>query len=103
MERYSHYGWIITEDHLDFSDDQSEVGTIGPSNISDEMMESLKNGEGKPFRLYDDDRELYYSGLYLGELYGDGGDPLMDFGMPNAGCTYMSEKNADGEWEITIG
>lgn len=99
----SSYGWIITKDHIAESDDAiSDVGTIGPSNISDEMMQALKNGEGKRFRLYDDDRELYYEGLYIGELSEAEGDPLTDFGMPNAGCTYMEEYQ-DGKWEIIIG
>ena len=97
----SEYGWIITKDYLDEGDSaSSDVGTIGPSNISDEMMKDLRDGKGKPFRLYDDDRELYYEGRYLGEF--EWGDPLSDFGTPNAGCTYMMEK-VNGKWEITIG
>jgi hypothetical protein len=104
----SDYGWIIDKDHLFDSDPNywstignSDEGTIGPSNISDEMMETLKTTkDGTKFRLYDDDGELYYSGRYLGEL--DYGDPLTDFGGPNAGCSYMKEYR-NGEWEITIG
>lgn len=97
----SSYGWIITQDHIASNANESDVGTIGPRNVSDEMMDRLKNGEGKRFRLYDDDRELYYEGRYIGEIGWDG-DPLTDFGMPNAGCTYMMEYQ-DGKWEITIG
>lgn len=97
------YGWIITKDLLfeEGIDDRSAVGTIGPSDISDEMMEQLKNGDGKPFRMYDDDRNLYYEGRYLGDL--EWSDPVQDFGGPNAGCTYMMEPNESGKWEVTIG
>ncbi len=95
----SEYGWIITKDLL-FAESPdtftSDVGTIGPSNITDEMMESLKNGEGRKFRMFDDDGELYYEGLVIGELV-DGGDPLTDFGMPNAGATLYQEF-VDGKW-----
>jgi hypothetical protein len=110
----SHYGWIIDKDHLyeQYKDsgtgvwdkpEDNEAGTYGPSDISEEMAETLKNTkEGKKFRLFDDDRNLYYSGRYLGELDGETGDPLMDFGLPNAGCSYMSEF-IDGKWEITLG
>lgn len=100
----SNYGWIISRDHLseEFSNSDSEVGVMGPSNISNEMKDALTRGEGTLFRLYDDDRELYYTGRYIGDLVSDGGDPLTDFGAPNAGCTYMSEY-IGGKWEITIG
>jgi hypothetical protein len=104
----SHYGWIIDKDHLyekykDSDWSSNEAGTCGPSDISDEMRDRLKNTkDGQKFRLFDDDRELYYSGRYLGELDGETGDPLMDFGLPNAGCTYMSEL-INGKWEITLG
>lgn len=93
----SDYGWIITKDHLDGTDE----GTIGPSDIGDGMMQALREGAGEYFRLFDDDGELYYTGRIVGEL-GDDGDPLTDFGMPNAGCTYMSMKNAAGQWEVVI-
>ena len=98
----SHYGWIIDKDHLDGDNEHNEVGTIGPSDISDLMMDQLKNTDrGTKFRLYDDDDVLYYSGRYLGELDGETGDPLVDFGMPNAGCTYMDEY-VDGKWVTTL-
>lgn len=95
----SNYGWIITQDHITFDIDNEE-GVTGPNNISDEMTTRLINGEGTKFRLYDDDDELYYEGRYIGDM--DDGDPLTDFGGPNAGCTYMKEY-IDGRWVDTIG
>jgi hypothetical protein len=89
------YGWIITKDHLG----DGEEGIMGPSWITPDMSARLKAGEGEPFRLFDDDGELYYTGRAI-DCYE--GEPLWDFGAPNAGCTYMEEK-VDGKWEITVG
>jgi hypothetical protein len=101
----SEYGWIITKDHLFRQFEAADVdrtGTIGPRNITDEMTEQLVNGEGNRFRMYDDDGNLYYEGRYLGDL--EYGDPVIDFGGPDAGCTYMSEPTGkNGAWEVTIG
>jgi len=74
------YGWIITRDTLPF-DDLGDVGTIGPSNCKLSVEEIKK---GKPFRMYDDDGELYYEGFIAGDF--EGFEPLDDFGGPNSGC-----------------
>ena len=37
--------------------------------------------------MYDDDNNCYYKGMIYGDY--DGTEPLYDFGMPNAGCTYI--------------
>lgn len=41
-----------------------------------------------PFRMYDDDKNLYYEGVIDDES--SGLEPLDDFGTPNAGCTMIS-------------
>lgn len=89
------YGWIITQDHLG----DGEEGTMGPNGITLDMEKRLRDGGGELFRLYDDDGYLYYTGRQIG-CYG--GEPLFDFGAPNAGCTFMKEK-IDGKWKITVG
>lgn len=94
----ANYGWIITKEVLSFGD-ESEVGIMGPFGLSPGIEQRLKSGEGTKFRLYDDDDELYYEGLYIGDL--SEGDPLHDFGAPNAGCTYMDEF-ANGTWFTVI-
>lgn len=87
------YGWLITKDVLSGHDPvNTEVGTIGPRGISEELQERLRNGEGEKFELYDDDDILYYKGLLIN---GDGFEPLDDFGMPNAGCTAIK---INGRW-----
>lgn len=89
------YGWIITRDLID--DDE---GVTGPSLVSQEIGSRLGAGEGRAFRMRDDDGEIYYYGRYLGpddeRLFG----PLDDFGMPNAGCTSIEYKHATlDQWE----
>ena len=37
--------------------------------------------------MYDDDDNCYYEGMIYGDYYGF--EPLDDYGMPNAGCTYI--------------
>lgn len=81
--------WKITKDHL-FDpelDKESSVGTEGPYNFSiDEDMPY-------EFRMFDDDHNLCYEGVCSEESF----DPLDDFGMPNAGCTYIQYKKVT--WE----
>ena len=76
------YGWLITEDLLD----DGEAGISGPPGLKDEMLERLKKGKGKLFRMSDDDGEVYYKGRFIGDNNSDEFEPLDDFGMPNAGC-----------------
>ena len=85
------YGWIITEDMDDiFSGD--DVGIVGPGNIDPSIESQLRAGQGRAFRMKDDDGEVYYKGRIIGEdSYGAG--PLDDFGAPNAGCTIYEEYN----------
>lgn len=90
------YGWIITKDHIE---EGADNGVMGPAWITPEMTARLEAGEGEPFRLYDDDGYLYYTGR---SIDCNDGEPLFDFGQPNAGCTYMEQK-VNGKWEITVG
>ena len=94
--------FIITRDVIDNGD---AVGTVGPRSASQQDEARLKAGEGVPFRLLDDDREVYYYGRRLEESDADewyDGEPelapLDCFGTPNAGCTIQQEKDADGQW-----
>lgn len=97
------YAWIITKDHLEGGPGDSDVGTAGPSRATEEQVE-LARTQGRPFKIYDDDGELYYEGRCwsadqdngLGEEHFG---PLQDFGTPNAGATEIKYKNDQGEWE----
>jgi hypothetical protein len=83
----SQCGWII-----DWVDDEfleaSEVGTQGPRDGDEDLSHYTMK-----FRLRDGDNILYYEGRMTPQCldaYGQGyGNPLDDFGMPNAGCTTL--------------
>lgn len=95
----SQYGWLITKDHIGKGDDSCE-GVAGPRGIAPALHEKLKQGEGIPFKMHDDDDELYFEGRIIGDH--DGFEPLDDFGMPNAGCTmiYYEDTPGSGRWEV---
>jgi len=94
----SSYGWIITKDHL-ASSRRDEAGVCGPRDLSSDMKNVLLSGTGEAFKMYDDDRELYYEGLIVGDY--SGFEPLDDFGGPNAGCTYIMYKNKQtGKFDV---
>lgn len=93
------HGWVITKDHIS---DGEEEGTMGPSDTP--LQEADIRAKGTPFRMYDDDDNLYYEGRFL--ALEDEEDPeaefapLEDFGTPNAGCTYIKYRSKDGKWRI---
>ena len=82
------YYWKITKDRITTEEDikeygdKSAVGKCGPYGCD----VSLKANPSR-FSMYDDDDECYYEGMIYGDY--DGLEPLDDFGMPNAGCTYI--------------
>jgi hypothetical protein len=97
------YAWIITKDHLFDGDttDRDEAGTTGPRDAPAGLLARLAAGEGREFRIYDDDEELYYAGRIL--TAGEPGSeddfgPLDDWGTPNAGATEIRYL-AGGKWE----
>lgn len=81
--------WVITKDVIGDGEDD---GTAGPQGADDATIEKLKKGDGFPFRMFDDDGELYYEGYCALEDFA----PLDDFGMPNAGCTEIKYRNEKG-------
>lgn len=98
--------FMITKDLVEMSSEENAEGVKGPSNISDTDAIMLELGHGIPFRLLDDDRNVYYYGRRLEESDADDDydaepelAPLDCFGAPNAGCTIQEEKNAEGKWE----
>lgn len=89
-------GWIIDKDLLADETEKAPsnsnaVGMTGPRGYKGDGSE-LKCA----FRMYDDDKYLYYEGRSA-EV---GLEPLDDFGMPNAGCTYIMYKNEADVWEV---
>lgn len=89
--------WIITVDHLaDAGVGHTDAGLMGPRDVT-ASPEALK-ASGTPFRMYDDDGELYYSGFLIGDEFG----PLDDYGRGGAGCTEIRvDRNRNGTW-VTV-
>ncbi len=97
------YAWRVDTDHQ--PDPTSPVGSYsnaggvtGPGGAPADLLARLDNGEGRKWRIYDDDGELYYSGRIVfadpAEEAGNGISlpeeafgPLWDFGQGNAGAT----------------
>ena len=56
-------------------------------------------GAGIPFRLYDDDGNLYYQGI----SYDDGTEEQafapLDWGLSDSGCTELRHRSASGAWQ----
>lgn len=96
----SNYHWTITKDHIrDPEHDRDDAGTHGPSGATLTADQIAANPKALEFRMCDDDGELYYTGKYLGPDDETLFAPLDDFGTPNAGCTSIHYKNAQGAWE----
>ena len=114
--------WIITkdliadpEDRVKYPDGGSNfhaVNMVGPRTATDKDKARLLAGEGRKFRMKDDDGEVYYYGRQLLEsecteeyesgMFGQDSElaPLDNFGSPNAGCTQIEVYNKDKkEWE----
>ena len=99
--------FIITKDVLgnrvyDLNDSDA---VVGPRNIRPETEARLRSGQGEPFRMLDDDRELYFEGLFIDD--GEAEDweaeaefqPLDAFGRPDSGAVIIQYKDNNGEWE----
>jgi hypothetical protein len=87
--------WVITKDHISEPDCKSAVGVRSRKEIAPDEPTV-------PFKLYDDDGELYYEGLITTKALNGNESlafaPLWNFGMPNAGCTtmrYLDERTGE--------
>lgn len=92
------YGWVITQDFLEETDQQ----VFGPYDIPKHHQDALIAGDGLDFRMYDDDGNLYYQGRVVFDSDYQAEDmqfePLTDFGMPYAGCTEIRYLEDDNQW-----
>lgn len=73
------YYWTITKDRIENGEAKGVSGPYG-------CDENVRTNPAK-FSMYDDDDTCYYEGMIYGNY--EGFEPLDDFGMPNAGCTYI--------------
>jgi hypothetical protein len=83
--------WKVTKDHIE------EEGKVLEVNVLSRNYE--ESDEPKlihPFKMFDDDDNLYYEGFSTDDSsFG----PLDNYGTPNAGCTYIQYKNGFGKFE----
>lgn len=89
---------MVDKDH--FEDADAKV--VGPRSCKLTADEIKLDPASVPFRMFDDDGNLMYSGWFLGDAGSeDAFGPLEDYGTPNAGCTYIEyRKNGrSGPWE----
>ena len=92
--------WTITRDYFADPDakrgtNSNAVGMTGPHGIPTALNDKkiAEHPDAKPFRMLDDDGNLYYEGFLIGEEFA----PLDDFGEPNAGCTRIQVLE-NGAW-----
>lgn len=83
--------WTITKDFINAGEAD---GTVGPRDAKMTAAEIANHPQAKRFRMYDDDRVLYYEGYLVGN---DEFAPLYAFGGPNAGCAGIKILE-DGGW-----
>ena len=81
--------WTITKDLIAEPDapagtNLNAAGLVGPSAATMTAAQITGHARAVSFRMRDDDGELYYEGVMVGD---DLFAPLDQFGMPNAGCT----------------
>jgi hypothetical protein len=117
-ENAGRYAWVIDTDHLavQWPDMTDDAGTTGPSDAPSALLARLADGDGRRFRTYDDDGELYYSGRFLAAddpnpvvpgrerpvddaLGEDAFGPLDDFAKPNAGAVRIDYLTTRGSWD----
>ena len=97
--------WIITKDLIAKTGDipgtnLNAVGLAGPRNATEVELAALALGEGTKFKMFDDDDELYYEGLFLGDATSEEAfEPLDGFGLPNAGCTRIDYHVGQNKYE----
>ena len=95
--------YAITKDHLPNADaaagtNGNATGLIGPRSVKLSFEEIVTHPKGQKFRMLDDDGEVYYEGIFVGD---DEFQPLDFFGTPTAGCTSIEYWNPahGGTWQ----
>jgi hypothetical protein len=58
------------------------------------------DSDGEPFRLFDDDGNLYFQGVSWNDGTAQQVFLPLDWGMADSGCTEMKMLNAQGAWEV---
>ena len=92
-------GWIILHDYLydpEFDLDSREGAVSRGWNQDVANLATLR------FRLYDDDGNLYYEGMLVDDDECRSQMAALDYGMYDAGCTYVMVYRPDEGWTQEI-
>jgi hypothetical protein len=96
-------GWIITHSYIEGKYEgptwfkKTEIKPITGPRYTPYTNEELQKGH--PFKMYDDDDNLYFEGYFLGDKTAEEAfAPLEDYGEGGAGCTKIFYKNGR-KWE----
>ena len=95
------YAWLITKDCFtnDPQDPTTCLGVMGPGSTDMTREDIKKHRDGVPFRMLDDDGDVNYYGIFVGDANSeDAFGPLDDYGQPGLGCTEIQYKR-NGQWE----
>jgi hypothetical protein len=106
------YTWVITRVYIAetiplerWGIDYVPADIVGPYNANTRTANLARGSEGAPFKIYDDDGILYFSGRYWGsDESGPASEwafaPLDDYGAPDSGAVTIKYKNPEsGAWE----
>jgi hypothetical protein len=85
--------WKITKDYIHEPDEKDKTGT---ESVDYDEARVVKVKKWTPFRLYDDDDNLYYEGVSSNS---SSFRPLDEFGEGYAGCTMIRYLSGGGVWE----
>jgi hypothetical protein len=89
--------WEVTKDHIAGAEGEVRDVTVQSPDFDDAKADSLIH----PFRMFDDDGNLYYEGKSDDADSERAFDPLDDYGTPNAGCTSIKYWNGSrSKWEL---
>ena len=98
--------FLITRDLIMRKDEEGYgFGVQGPSDAQQDTLDRLAAGEGRAFRMLDDDGVVYYHGRMLEDDREQTWDatewefqPLFCYGTPNAGAVTIQYRDESGAW-----
>ena len=97
-------GFKITKDHINGPEsDHYEPEFDRTGMIHDIYLDGspMPDGPEARFRMYDDDKELYYEGVLGDDPYSENEMEALNYGIWDAGCTII-EVMRNGTWKREI-
>jgi hypothetical protein len=91
--------WIIRRDYISRKEEECYHAGLASH---DWKPEYAKRPDVLKWRAYDDDGELYYTGLLIDDDQCEGQMRVLEFTMNDAGCVRV-EVFRDGKWIVEVG